>query len=368
MYRIELPRQKILDDFYNDYHQYILDGVDYFLNGKRVSFALGYKKIHLQIGVVAGSQSDFFLHELKKPKFLKYIMTCAPDDLAVIIENVLGLFAPGDEILASNKLTVPVYKKYYLGQQVVDHFFTIMHFVFVDWVFDGSRNGVKVFDKLQFNQNIGLSICPYCGAEDMTIRKAVRVKTTAHAKPDVDHFLPKSKYPYLAMSYANLIPSTEACNRQLKRRMNPLVTVNPSRYRLMYPYSFNPVAIVFSYDFDNTSYYSTEAYKVNVNYPIDPIMKEGYTQGLGIDSLYDQKKNLIVDLYKQMAGFVDIYQKMLIQLGVSAVNAPRMTKPDLAYVFGYECSEENSRRQPCFKFKYDIAIQMMADGGCGWPW
>jgi len=368
MYRIEPPLQKILDDFYDDYHQYILEGVDFFLNGNSVPLVLDDKKTHLSVGVDVGSPSECFLQELQKPHFLKYIMTCSPDQLPVIVENVFGLFVPGASILASNKLTKSVYLKYYQSKQDIDHFFTIMHHIFVDRVFDGERNGVKVFDKLRFEQNIGLAICPYCGAEDITIRKATRKKSTVHAKPDVDHFLPKSKYPYLAMSYANLIPCSEACNRQLKRLMNPLVNVNPPRYKLMNPYCFDFSAIVFSYDFDNTLYYSKDAYDVKVKYPIDSILEEGYTQGLAIDSLYDQKKNLIVDLYKQMAGWEGVYQKMLIQIGIPAASAPRITKPDLNYLFGFECNEENSRIQPYFKFKYDIAVQMMADGGCSWPW
>lgn len=369
MYKIKPPEQKKLDDFYKDYHKYILEGVDFFLDGNSVQLELKDKnKVNIMVGVDSGSPSEFFLMELKTPAFLKYLMTCAPDDLSVIVDKVKGLFIPSEEILVTNKLTLSIYKKYYHNKQRIDHFFTIMHCVFVDWVFDGERNGVKVFDKLQFDQNVGLSICPYCGAEDITIRSAVRKKVIVHAKPDVDHFLPKSKYPYLAMTYANLIPCSEACNRQLKRVMDPLVTVKPPRYRLMNPYRFDFSSIEFSYDFDNISYFKEESYEVKVRFPNDAIIKEGYTQGLGIDSLYGQKKNLIVDLYKQMAGWNDEYQNMLTGIGVLPSKAPKTPKPNLKYLFGYECDEDNSRIQPYFKFKYDIASQMIIDGGCKWPW
>lgn len=39
MYQIEAPTGKTLNDYYKDYHQCIIDGVDYFLAGNTVPWS-----------------------------------------------------------------------------------------------------------------------------------------------------------------------------------------------------------------------------------------------------------------------------------------------------------------------------------------
>lgn len=51
--------------------------------------------------------------------------------------------------------------------------------------------------------------CAYCG-EKINLSKL-----------DVEHFLPKSKFPYLSYSYLNLLPSCKTCNQTLKRSIYP---------------------------------------------------------------------------------------------------------------------------------------------------
>ncbi|MFM0684834.1 hypothetical protein PQQ77_02520 [Paraburkholderia strydomiana] len=56
------------------------------------------------------------------------------------------------------------------------------------------------------------NICPYCNqAFAFTV-----VGTSNSFRPTLDHFFPKSKYPYLALSLFNLVPSCYVCNSNLK--------------------------------------------------------------------------------------------------------------------------------------------------------
>lgn len=55
---------------------------------------------------------------------------------------------------------------------------------------------------------LGVEVCPYCN----------RIYTTTlygkkRIRPDFDHFYPHSRYPYLAVSLFNLIPSCNICNK-----------------------------------------------------------------------------------------------------------------------------------------------------------
>jgi len=54
--------------------------------------------------------------------------------------------------------------------------------------------------------------CPYCNADTVY---AIKVNGR-HVRSDLDHFFPKDKYPFLATSLYNLIPSCSRCNSPIK--------------------------------------------------------------------------------------------------------------------------------------------------------
>lgn len=59
---------------------------------------------------------------------------------------------------------------------------------------------------------IDIRTCPYCNRQYIT----PILKKNGKMRGDLDHFLPKSKYPYLSMSIYNLIPVCKFCNTSLK--------------------------------------------------------------------------------------------------------------------------------------------------------
>lgn len=78
----------------------------------------------------------------------------------------------------------------------------------------------KIFDYEDLSKCFGydivksskLEVCPYCNAEDIRL-----IEGDKKHRPDIDHFLPKSKYPFFATSLYNFIPAGAACNRSFKR-------------------------------------------------------------------------------------------------------------------------------------------------------
>lgn len=62
--------------------------------------------------------------------------------------------------------------------------------------------------------------CPYCNQHGMSVIPITsEISETEFTKAllDLDHFLLKSKYPYLSVSFFNLIPSCMLCNARFKR-------------------------------------------------------------------------------------------------------------------------------------------------------
>ncbi len=61
----------------------------------------------------------------------------------------------------------------------------------------------------EFLNLLGLETCPYCQRAYVTNFQDDEGKNTT---ADLDHFYPKSKYPYLALSLYNFVPSCKFCN------------------------------------------------------------------------------------------------------------------------------------------------------------
>ena len=72
------------------------------------------------------------------------------------------------------------------------------------------------YEELFYNQKMGIWLaeqldiktCPYCNRQyTFTVKK-----DTKSIRPELDHFYSKSEYPYLALSFYNLIPACPTCN------------------------------------------------------------------------------------------------------------------------------------------------------------
>jgi len=93
-----------------------------------------------------------------------------------------------------------------------------------------------------FAENLNVKVCPYCNRE-YTFRfpiyksekqnNKLKFKTDKKILFDFDHFLPKEKYPYLSMSFYNLIPSCSICNSRFKH------TIEFDYENYIYPYNEN---------------------------------------------------------------------------------------------------------------------------------
>lgn len=77
--------------------------------------------------------------------------------------------------------------------------------------------------------NLRLKVCPGCDGEP-PLRASTRSRQQMGDKPkhllwlsaNVDHFLPKSKYPFLALHPLNLVPLCIVCNQDRKGENDPL--------------------------------------------------------------------------------------------------------------------------------------------------
>ncbi|MEZ3464110.1 MAG: hypothetical protein K1W23_18545 [Lachnospiraceae bacterium] len=86
---------------------------------------------------------------------------------------------------------------------------------------DGSWDAYQLCEALEVN------VCPYCNREFIyTVFGDDHIKVV---RPELDHYLPKSRFPMFALSFYNLIPGCHSCNSSIKgqRELNMKKHLHP---------------------------------------------------------------------------------------------------------------------------------------------
>jgi hypothetical protein len=114
----------------------------------------------------------------------------------------------------------------------------------------------KTYGAYTFVNELDLKTCPYCNRNYIFIVD----EKTGKLRPEIDHFYPKSIYPFLAMSFYNLIPSCPTCNHT-KKDKNSLIKKLKNPYGInsdYYQFSINPnnIAVI-----GITDYFTIDGYK-----------------------------------------------------------------------------------------------------------
>ncbi len=83
------------------------------------------------------------------------------------------------------------------------------------FIYESFRNGNKDSSRnIKWFQSLNLKACPYCNRNWISFVKNSNGNNTLLF--DLDHYFPKYKYPWFALSFYNLIPSCTICNQRIK--------------------------------------------------------------------------------------------------------------------------------------------------------
>lgn len=190
-----------------------------------------------------------------------------------------------------------------------------------------------------FVDKIGLKTCPYCNRNYTFIVD----EDSGKLRAELDHFHPKSIYPFLAMSFYNLIPSCSICNHT-KKDKNNLNLLNP--YEMQYnnfKFSFIPQRINFlilkkeKYDFSN---FEIKLSGNNVNLEI-----------FKLEELYKQHKDIVLELLIKKAYYPKSYIKELKNFGF---NDDEVYK----YLLCNYKKDEDLHKRPLSKLIKDISREL----------
>lgn len=191
-----------------------------------------------------------------------------------------------------------------------------------------------------FVQELDLRTCPYCNRNYTFVVNEENGKL----RPEIDHFYPKSIYPFLAMSFYNLIPSCPICNHTKSNTVkdnleNPYDTKGGS-----YRFTYMPNSIDFSvvenkkYDFDSFEI------KISGN--------ESNIELFKLEELYKQHKDIVLELLIKKAYYPQSYiEELEKSFGFSQDEIYR-------YLFSNYNQDDDLHKRPLSKLVRDISEEL----------
>lgn len=193
------------------------------------------------------------------------------------------------------------------------------------------------------NQNT----CTYCNrlyTSTIIVKDEVTGRindSTRLTRPTFDHWYSQSKFPVLALSFYNLIPSCSVCNTSIKGSIEFSLTkhVHPYRKEINQNFKFNYV-----YENVHTNNVTIES---TTNSKISKTLKE-----FKISEVYNahsefELKDLLELRYKYSENYLDTLFNKTFKVEVGKKEAYRM-------IFGTEYDEIDFYKRPFSKFKRDI--------------
>lgn len=355
MYKLyEVEDQQILQDHYDKYEGRVRTLMQYFLDGNSITLHIGGSKNHvdLTIKISPDGYTKAFLEKYIKPENL-WILLCGTlsQHLDVVLEVQENL---GDNLLGVS-ITLETYKDMLkeddAGVEYIDDFHTIMRYIFVERIFDCVENKVKIFDKTHFIEVRGLDYCPYCGEESIDIEHE---EGATDWKGPIDHFLPKSLYPYLGICFYNLIPSCDKCNGLSAKAAHNPYNPKSATWMMRNPYGYYPEIIKFSADYNDLGFLNPKNITINVDAETSDY-EEGYYRWLKLRSRYQKKRQVAMDIYRQFITMSKENQKFIEKLGVE-----RDFFQDAAlWLLGFPIDDRYASSQQYYKFKTEVMVDML---------
>ncbi len=200
-------------------------------------------------------------------------------------------------------------------------------------------------------ENLGISICPYCNRNYIH-----NVDEEGRILSELDHFYPTSKYPFLALSFYNLIPSCKACN-QAKR--DKKLAINPYDKR----FDFNKNAKFKVKLKDATFYYNTKGFDLTLEVK-DKKSKEGRaiihdSCILKLDKIYKHNKDIVLQQIQQHFVYNESYIDELFQQYEGSIFKNR--EDVVSLIFSNFITDEQLAHRPLAKLTKDINEQFDFD-------
>ena len=210
----------------------------------------------------------------------------------------------------------------------------------------------------QLLKDMDVNVCPYCNR----IYTVTLTEKGHRSRPQFDHYLSKSKYPYFAISLLNLIPCCGLCNQAKSNKED----------QILYPY-FEEMGtdVMFRTKAENGLTYLTGCPSAEDEFSIELEETDSITPELlekvqkskdvfHLTQLYNEHKDYVLYLYRKRYMFSDEYLQMICDSFPEIAGKFDELK-GLLYLMDLE--KEQWGRRPLAKLTHDIDLQITEEQG-----
>jgi len=200
--------------------------------------------------------------------------------------------------------------------------------------------------------------CPYCNRQYTF--SLVDVAGKKKGRPELDHFLPKSRNPLLALTFYNLVPSCKGCNSTSLKG-----NTDTSYEKHLSPYEINQRngAMRFTYKPETyeASIGNSEELAISLSFGGDPANKilkkkvNGNIKMFALDEIYENHTDIVQEIIKKRHDSSDRYIQTLQQ---TFKNFPVSVEDAYRLAFGNYYHEKDFHKRPLAKLVKDIAIEL----------
>ncbi len=199
-------------------------------------------------------------------------------------------------------------------------------------------SGIELIDRL------GITVCPYC---NRTYVQSIKNQNQYHKKrrtSEFDHFFPKSQYPFLAISFFNLIPSCKTCNH----------------IKGTHPISFSPYdervngqsLVDFKYNITGSDYLTNPKHvEIDIDWK-DQEFYESNGKVLGLDDLYQNHNDIAQEILLKRHVYNDSRIDELLEEYKGMFNS---REEIIQMITGNYILDEDLGKRPLSKLTRDIA-------------
>ena len=216
------------------------------------------------------------------------------------------------------------------------------------------QTGNKNWNRHKLLSLIGIEICPYCQRNYISsYEESNDEKTTA----DLDHFYPKSLYPFLALSLYNFIPSCQICNSRFKGDKDTRDFV------YLYEEGFDELGVKFKTSEEVIVKILEEGYSdfsVKINYENlkDEKNKEKVKKSiknLRLDKVYEKSHNqYIQNLLYNIEKYPENYLENCVEMFESNVDKKKQLEEYFKYIVKEPYRKRIENGEPLAKLSKDI--------------
>lgn len=209
-------------------------------------------------------------------------------------------------------------------------------------------DAVRDKEFLAYIKKIGIKSCIYCNAQ-FSITTEV-TNGSLSGKYELDHYFPKSKYPFLSTSFFNLILSCSHCNKS-KYDRTALFNLYTTDYNLIESFSF-------SLDKRSILRYlltQNEQELVIIFNSLDLSLKTNHENLFHISELYNQHKDIVEEIIWKSKIYNKSYKDSLSDsFNKFFPNSSNFNR----FILGNYDNPNETHKRPMSKLIQDIAKQL----------